>query len=484
MTINTDIQWLTDRRTRIIATLGPASANTMTIRRLMMAGVNLFRLNMSHGSHREHGEMIQLIRQLSAEMEKPIAILADLCGPKIRVGKFKTGSIHLKSGEQVTVTTRDVRGSEGLIPSQYQKLATDISVGQHILLADGLMELKVEAIEGTDIRCKILQGGLLSDHKGMNLPDTHVTAASLTDKDRLDAEFALSCGIDFLALSFVRTAFDVKALRQLITRKGCNTGLVAKIERAEALQHIQDILASADAIMVARGDLGVELPPEKVPMIQQALITRAREANKPVIIATQMLESMIEQVRPTRAEVSDVSHAVTSGADAIMLSAETAAGSHPVEAVEMMDRVARHTESTLWYGGTFGSFDMEKQSRQGMSVTDALAISTAQLSRDLQVKCIIVISESGTSAAAVSSARPAAPVIAITAIASTFRQMCLLWGVQPVLIQPDELSNKVSLARFWAKKYGLVQAGDRILLVRWFHQDPIKNTPSITVLNV
>ncbi|WP_161595175.1 pyruvate kinase [Mariprofundus erugo] len=484
MTIHTDIQWLADRRTKIIATLGPASANAMTICRLLMAGVNLFRVNMSHGNHHEHGDMIRLIRRLSAEVEKPVAILADLCGPKIRVGTFAGGSITLNNDEKVIITTRDVIGKSGLIPSQYPKLAADIAVGQHILLADGLMELKVEAIEGTEVHCVVLQGGQLSDHKGMNLPDTHVTAASLTDKDRLDAEFALGCGVDFLALSFVRTAFDVKALRALINKAGTSTGLVAKIERAEALQHIEDILAAADAIMVARGDLGVELPPEKVPMIQQALITRAREANKPVIIATQMLESMIDQIRPTRAEVSDVSHAVTSGADAIMLSAETAAGLHPVEAVEMMDRVARYTESSLWYGGTFGSFDMEKTSRQGMPVTDALAVSTAQLSRDLQVKCIIVISESGTSATAVSSARPAAPVIAITAIPATFRQMCLLWGVQPVLIKPEELSNKVSLARFWARTYGLVQPGDRILLVRWFHQDPIKNTPSITILNV
>ena len=483
MTINTDVTWLLDRRTKIIATLGPASGNSEMIGRLIGAGANLFRLNMSHGTHAEHKKNIQRIRSLAIEMNKPVAVLVDLCGPKIRVGRFLNAGITLKAGQRVTVTTRDVPGEHGLIPTQYKALASDIAAGHHIMLADGLMELQVDAVEGTEISCTVLQGGELTDHKGMNLPDTDVSTPSLTDKDRLDARFALACGTDFLALSFVRCAADIEQLRELIADGNSNVGLIAKIERAEALNHIDEILQATDAIMVARGDLGVELPPERVPMTQQNLITRARMVKKPVIVATQMLESMIEHSRPTRAEVSDVSNAVASGADAVMLSAETATGAHPVAVVEMMDRVARHTESSLWHGGTFGSFDMEKKSGPDMHVSDALAISTAQLSRDLQIECIIVMSESGYSAAAVSSARPSASVVAITSVETTFRKMGLFWGILPVLIETKDLRDKVSLARHWVRKLKLVKSGDRILLVRWFHSDPIKSTPSITILN-
>jgi len=484
MSIKTEIKWLFARRTRIIATLGPASSNSATIRELIAAGTNLFRLNMSHGDHAGHKGNIRRIRALAAEMNRPVAILADLCGPKIRVGRFLHGGITLTQGQRVTVTTRDVPGEDGLIPSQYRELASDVACGHHILLADGMMELQVEAVEGTEIGCRIVHGGTLTDHKGMNLPDSNVSTASLTEKDRRDAAFALGSGVDFLALSFVRSAADVHELRELIAQAGSGAGLVAKIERAEALEHATEILEASDGIMVARGDLGVELPPEQVPMVQQALISRARLANKPVIIATQMLESMIEQSRPTRAEVADVSHAVASGADAVMLSGETAVGADPVAVVKMMDRVARHTESNLWYNGTFGSFDMEKVSRDGLSVTDALAISTAQLSRDLQISCIMVISETGASAAAVSSARPAAPVVVITPVELTFRKMSLFWGVLPVLVEAKDLKNIVRQTRLWSRQLGLAKSGDRILLVRWFHPDPKKSTPSVTVLNV
>lgn len=484
MSITTDIKWLLARRTRIIATLGPASSNTATIRGLIEAGANLFRLNMSHGDHAGHKDNIHRIRKLAGEMDKSVAILADLCGPKIRVGCFLNGGITLTQGQNVTVTTRDVPGEEGLIPSQYRELSNDIACGHHILLADGMMELQVETVEETEIGCRVLHGGKLTDHKGMNLPDSVVSTPSLTDKDRCDAAFALACGVDFLALSFVRCAADVEELRGIIIEAGSGAGLVAKIERAEALEHVEEILKASDAIMVARGDLGVELPPERVPMVQQELVSRARLANKPVIIATQMLESMIEQSRPTRAEVADVSHAVASGADAVMLSGETAVGAHPVAVVEMMDRVARHTESNLWHNDTFGSFGMEKVSRDGLSVTDALAISTAQLSRDLQISCIMVISETGASAAAVSSARPAAPVVVITPVELTFRQMSLFWGVLPMLVSAEDLKNKVKQARLWSRELGLAKSGDRILLVRWFHPDPEKTTPSVTLLNV
>ena len=348
MSIDTEVKLLARRRTKIVATLGPASSDTDTITRLIQAGVSVFRLNMSHGEHAGHRETFQLVRRLAAEADRHIAILADLAGPKIRVGRFAGGSIVLELGNKVTVTTRDVPGEAGLIPSQYENLADDLSPGDRILLADGVMELEVEGIDGTEIRCIVTQGGVLEDRKGMNLPRVDVSAPCLTDKDKSDARFLLELGVDYLGLSFVRRASDVGELQSLIADSGGQAGIVAKIERPEALEDADAIVEAADAIMVARGDLGVELPPEQVPIAQRKLVDAARARNKPVIVATQMLESMIEHARPTRAEVSDVSHTVLSGADAIMLSGETATGNHPVLAVEMMNRIARQSEAYLW----------------------------------------------------------------------------------------------------------------------------------------
>ncbi|MDQ6992595.1 MAG: pyruvate kinase [Mariprofundus sp.] len=484
MGIITGNHWLMERRTKVIATLGPASSTAEMITQLIQAGTNLFRLNMSHGYHAEHQLNIENIYKIAQALDRPVAILADLCGPKIRVGRFAEGAIVLTAGESVTITTRDILGEPGMICSQYKALAGDVAIGHTILLADGLMELEVEAIEETEISCMVLQGGLLSDHKGMNLPDTDISTPALTDKDKQDATFALHCGVDYLALSFVRDASDVQQLKDLIKAAGSTAGIVAKIERAEALKHVSEIIQVADAMMVARGDLGVELPPEQVPIIQQELILAARMAHKPVIIATQMMESMIENIRPTRAEVSDVSYAVASGADAVMLSAETATGLHPVAVVEMMDRVARETESSMWHNGGFSSFSMQKTSKQELSVSGALAISTAQISRDLQIKSIFVISESGASAAAVSSARPTSPIVAITSFEKTYRKMTLFWGVRSVFERTDKIVNTAALAKQWARTLDVAKDGERILLMRWFHQDPEKSTPSITVLNI
>ncbi|MEZ4473790.1 MAG: pyruvate kinase, partial [bacterium] len=344
---------LKNRRTRIVATVGPASAGADVLRRLARH-VDVFRLNFSHGSHAAHAEALGLIRAAAGEADRPIAILADLCGPKIRVGRFPGGGIDLAEGAEVVVTTRPTEGGPGLIVSEYQDFARDVRPGSRVLLDDGNLELCVEAVAGEDVTCRVVQGGRLKDRKGMNLPGTALSTPALTEKDRADAIFAADLGVDWIALSFVRDAQDVLDLRRLLDDHGHDTPIVAKIEKPEALDCIGAILEVVDGIMIARGDLGVELPAEEVPLIQAELIRLAVEANRPVIVATQMLESMTEAARPTRAEVTDVAGAAIAGADAVMLSAETAAGRHPVEAVETMDRILRLVEGNLWRDGQFG----------------------------------------------------------------------------------------------------------------------------------
>ena len=368
------------RRTKIVATVGPASRDPVMLEALLRAGVNVFRLNLSHGEHADHRANFDNIRAVSASVGEPVAILADLCGPKIRVGRFAAGCITLEKGQAVTVTTRNVLGEPGLIPSQYTALGEDVRPGDRILLDDGMLELHVDAVAGSDIACTVTAGGLLKDRKGMNLPNVLVSSPALTDKDRDDAHFALDLGVDFLALSFVRRPSDVADLKALIDAAGATTPVIAKIEKPEALDAIDEILEASDGLMVARGDLGVELAPEAVPIVQHDLIERCRRRNKPIIVATQMLESMIEHPRPTRAEVSDVSHAVFAGADAVMLSAETASGAYPIKAVEMMDRVARQVEGWQWIEGAFRSLSAgERERPTPLPLREAVALSTAQL---------------------------------------------------------------------------------------------------------
>jgi len=482
MGIDTKIAGLIYRRTKIVATIGPASWDEKSIEALIRAGASVFRLNMSHGDHQSHSESFQRIRAVADRMNHSVATLADLCGPKIRTGKFLGGSIPLKRRDSIVITTRDIVGSPGLIPCQYRSLHEEISPGERILLADGVIELSPERIEGQDIYCTVVHGGKLSDHKGINLPDTALSTPALTDKDRDDARFALKLGVDFMALSFVRRGEDVNDLKNLIANEGGSAAIIAKIERPEALDTIDAILEAADGIMVARGDLGVELPPEQVPMVQQQLIDLARAANKPVIVATQMLESMIEHAQPTRAEVADVANAVSAGVDAIMLSAETASGDHPVEAVRIMDRIARRTESYQWHSGAHRSFSLPQSATPPLSHADALARATTELSHDLLVHAIVVISATGSSTSAVSSARPSAPVVAITSHRSVYRRMSLLWGVIPVLVDEIDRDELYTLARHQVKKQDMAASGDNILLVRGFHPDPMKSSPSITIL--
>ena len=461
---------LRHRRTRIVATVGPASSSPAVLRELVEAGVDVFRMNFSHGSHESHAAAYAAIRSASSHVQRPVAILGDLCGPKIRVGRFEQGSVELVEGAEVIVTTRPIWGGvreDGttIIPSEYLPLARDVRAGDRILLADGAMTLEVLHSDNEhDIRCKVIYGGILSDRKGMNLPGVPLSTPSLTEKDKIDARFATELGVDFLALSFVRSARDIEELRELLRGGPSNPAIVAKIEKPEALHDIEAILLATDAIMVARGDLGVELPAEEVPIIQQELVAAAVLANRPVIVATQMLESMIEAPRPTRAEVSDVAWAAASGADAVMLSAETAAGRYPVLAVQTMDRVLRLVEGWQWRHGQFRG--LERMREDGRNPVDrALSRATAGLSRDLTVRAIIVPTASGRTAKAVSAQRPASPVIPLCTSVAVWRQLALYWGCSPRLVDPETLRRPPDVALGIVDQMGLAPAGSHILLV-------------------
>ncbi|MDQ7059515.1 MAG: pyruvate kinase [Ghiorsea sp.] len=485
MKFESKMKLLKHKRTKIIATIGPACADEDSIRQMIQKGVNVFRLNMSHGKHAEHYASCQMIRNIAVECKKHIAVLVDLCGPKIRTGTFKNNQILLVKGDGVTITMRDVEGEPSLIPSQYKGLAHDVALGQRIFLADGVMELVVEKVEGTEVYCRVLQGGMLGNHKGINLPDSVVSAPSMTEKDYDDAMFAVGLGVDFLALSFVRHVDDIHLLRAWLEQQGSDIRIIAKIERPEALEDACAVIEAADAIMVARGDLGVELPPEQVPISQDMLIKEAKKQCKPVIVATQVLESMIEHARPTRAEATDIFHSVSSSADAIMLSGETAVGKYPVESVAMMARVIINAEAYLWHQGAFCSGTGKTKSHQAaLPFGSAVARSTSLLSRDLMVHGIVVLSESGWTTVTVSSERPESPILAVTSSEETCRRMNLIWGVIPVLVGVEDMGNHVALAKRLVQTYNLAKVGDPILLVQGFHRDEASNCPSIMVLKV
>lgn len=481
MPIVTKVNELQNRRTKIIATLGPASDDESVIEELINQGVNIFRFNMSHGDHDYHAKNHALVRKVAQKLNQTVGILVDLCGPKIRVGKFEQGSISIQKDEQVIVTTRKVIGRKGLIPSQYKLLSNELNVGDHILLADGLMELEVTKKTPDDLHCIVINGGILSDHKGINLPNISLSIPSITEKDKKDINFALQLDIDFVALSFVRAAEDINQLRELMADHKNEVHIIAKIEKPEALEAIDDIIATSDGIMIARGDLGIELKPEHVPIAQDQLIEYARRSYTPVIVATQMLESMIENPNPTRAEVTDIAHAVTLHADAIMLSGETAIGKHVVEAVSMMDRIARQTESYLWRQDQHVT---EKATQNTMPIWSAVSQAMKSLASNLKVHAVIVLSKSGMSAKTISSERPSAPIIVITDNQLVCQKLILLWGVIPVYIDHYNYLDASELAKEIAKEKAAAQVGDHVLLIKGFHNTPALNIPSVTVITV
>jgi pyruvate kinase len=445
-------------KTKIVCTLGPASDSPAILKNLVRKGMNVARLNFSHGTHEQHLEKIRMIRAVSQELRTPVAILQDLCGPKIRVGKVPDPGIHLKSGQKFLLTSEAVMGTDEKVSVSYADLPAEVSSGDRILLADGMMELIVDRVSGKSIYCDVVTGGILTSHKGINLPSGTISAQTLTEKDREDLAFGLDNGVDFLALSFVREKNDILAVKDIIAGAGMDTPVIAKIEKHEALDHIDDIMETADGVMVARGDLGVEIPLENVPIIQKMLVSKANALGKPVIIATQMLRSMVDSPRPTRAEATDVANAILDGADAIMLSEETASGNYPVSAVECMVRIAESAEK---------SFPHEKYLKfmPNKTVSESVAHASCVLAEHLNASAILATTRSGSTAVHIAKFRPNPLIIALSPNPATVRRLSLHWGCVPYLIEEiydtDEMMEEVA---DFALNTDVLEEGDLVVM--------------------
>ncbi len=450
-------------KTKIVCTIGPASRDPKILEKLMESGMNVCRLNFSHGTHKEHAALIKDIREVSKRMGLPIAILQDLAGPKIRTGKLKDKEfVTLESGAAFVLTNRDVPGSDSEVGLTYADLPHNVRTGDSILLADGAMELKVDSTTDTDVKCTVINGGPLGSNKGINLPTRSINAPILSEKDIADLEFGLSQGVDFIALSFVRTAHDVETVKRRIVAAGKDIPLISKIEKFEALDNIDEIIAVSDGIMVARGDLGVEIPLESVPRAQKMLIRKTNAAAKPVITATQMLRSMVESPRPTRAEVTDVANAIYDGTDAIMLSEETAMGAYPVEAVQIMSAVAADTEANIDYevwGKRFGG------SEKKLGFKSAVAHSAVAMANDIEAAAIITCTKSGGTTHLVARYRPRQVLLTMTPVYQTALRMALVFGAIPVVIDMTDTAEGLErLAITQALQDGHVKPGQPVVI--------------------
>ena len=448
-------------RTKIVATLGPASTAREVLRGLIDAGLNVARINFSHGTHAQHAERIALVRELADEMGRHVAILGDLQGPRIRIGALSE-PVPLEPGADVTLVpeSEPVDLGAGELPITYEALADDVRPGDRVLVDDGLIELTVLDVMGRRVRTRVVHGGPVKSSKGMNLPGVQVSAPSITEKDAADVAFAIEQRLEYVALSFVRRAADVEQLRGMLPK---DVFIVAKIEKDQALENIDEILRATDAVMVARGDLGVELPYERVPLAQKLIITAARRLGRPVITATQMLESMIENPRPTRAEASDVANAILDGTDAVMLSAETAAGAYPRLAVQAMRRIIEEIETHPLPGA--GAHDGSSQQGTRVATEDAIAAATVAAARQLAAPVIVVFSKSGFTARVVAAHRPPVPVLALTDQARTARQLALVWGAVPAVVPTvGSYEEMVDLGLAAASERGLANAGDRVVV--------------------
>ncbi|HEV2326837.1 MAG TPA: pyruvate kinase [Terracidiphilus sp.] len=451
------------RRAKIVATLGPSSNTEPALREMLRAGVDVVRLNFSHGTHESKMAVIQKVRKVSKEERKPLCILGDLQGPKIRTTILKDHvPVLLKAGHRLIITPRDVAGSASMVGTTFKTLAENVEQGSRILLSDGLIELRVHEVDGEDVVCEIVNGGVLGESKGINLPGVLVRTPSLTEKDAHDLDFALKNGFDAIAVSFVRTAEDVQLVRNRVAALGSETWIIAKLEKPQAVEHLDSILQVADGIMVARGDLGVEVPPETVPAIQKHMIRRAAEYRKPVITATQMLESMIENPRPTRAEVSDVANAVYDGTDAVMLSGESAVGKYPVEAVAMMARIVAEAERHMKDQATTEPRTRHTQ----LSIAETICEATAHAADDLDLRGIALFTESGTTARQLSKYHPSAPIFALSPNERTIHRLNLLWGTTPIWCKKlHSTEAMVETAEHLLEKGGYVRAKEVIAIV-------------------
>jgi pyruvate kinase len=451
------------RKAKIVATLGPASNSPEKLRALLEAGMDVARVNMSHGAHERHAETIRLAREIAAELSRPLAILLDLSGPKIRTGKLRDGApLQLQQGDTLTITTRDIVGEEGLVSTTYAHLPKDVSSGDRVLLADGLIELRVERVDSTDVLCRVINGGELGENKGINLPGVKISAPSMTEKDHADLRFGIEQGVDYVALSFVRSARDCIGAKTLIEFLGAQTPLIAKIEKLEAVKDLDAIIEACDGVMVARGDLGVEASVESVPFYQKQIIAKANAAERIVITATQMLESMKSEPRPTRAEASDVANAIIDGTDAVMLSAETAVGDYPVASVETMARIISFTEDSCAPQLDLNREVIHKLQKgtEGRAIAEA-AVYAAQ---EIEAPLILVFSKSGTMARHLAALRPKTRVIAFTPHERSRNALSAVWGLEPHLLDFNCRGYELlSRADEELIRLGLVQHGQMVI---------------------
>ncbi|MFT4113490.1 pyruvate kinase [Silvibacterium sp.] len=451
------------RRAKIVGTLGPASNQESVFRGLVRAGLDVARLNFSHGIHSEKQALIDMVRKVAAEEGRSICILADLQGPKIRTGKLENRTpITLVAGQPLTITPRNIPGNTQVISTTFVTLAENLEAGARILLSDGLIELHVTAVKGEDVECTVINGGVLGENKGINLPGIPVKVPALTEKDAEDLDFAIKAGVDAIAVSFVRTAEDVRLVKDRIAGLGSDAWVVAKLEKPQAIDNLDEIMEVTDGIMVARGDLGVEVPPEKVPAIQKLIIRKASSWRKPVITATQMLESMIENPRPTRAEASDVANAIYDGTDAVMLSAESAAGKYPVEAVKMMAKIIVETESHL----NDIPAHQSRPENVRLTVSETICESMAHAAQDLDVRAIAVFTETGTTARQLSKYHPVPPIFALSSTETVINRMNLLWGTTPLLCDKAATTEEmVAMAERLLEEKGYARCQDIIGIV-------------------
>jgi len=449
-------------KTKIVATIGPSSSSKEVLKQMILAGLDVARLNFSHGAYEDHQKVVDTVRELNKELGTNVSLLADLQGPKLRVGEMKDGSVELVNGNRIIISTQKQIGTDKLIYTNYREFAQDVNAGETVLLDDGKLVMKILSTNGKDtVECEIIQGGPLSSRKGLNLPNTKVSLPALSEKDLQDLDFALKQEVDWIGLSFVRNAEDVIALKKIIAESGKHAKVVAKIEKPEAVEQIEEIVRVTDAVMVARGDLGVEIPLQSVPLIQKKIVKRCVSSAKPVIVATQMMESMVTSVTPTRAEVADVANAVLDGADAVMLSGETSVGKYPVEAIRIMNSIIAEAEK---YGDLYYHEEIPLEVDEQRFMTDSVCYSACRLAYRVKASALVTMSFSGYTGYRISSWRPNAMVFVFTSNKKILNQMNLVWGVRAFyydkMVSTDQTIADI---RFFLKKNGYTQEGEFII---------------------